>query len=101
MGVPSQRIRIACLPVGAIFVEPHANGPQLFLLPAVLGTLESARKLLRAGHRSGYEFCTAFRALHRSRILFDRLTSIGYKYSFKNPALLKARMHVKLRPQHD
>ena len=77
------------LPVGAIFVEPHANWPQLLLLPAVLGTFEPARKLLRAGHRVGHEFCTALRALHRSRILFDRLTSIGYKYSFKNAALLK------------
>jgi hypothetical protein len=67
------------LPVGAVFVKPHAYRSQLFLLPTVLGALEPARKLLRAGHRPGYEFCTALRALHRSRILFDRLTSIRYK----------------------
>src|ERR1700759_1829019 len=77
------------LPVGAIFVEPHAARPQLLLLPAVLEAFEPAREFFRAGHRLGYEFCTALRALHRSRILFDRLTSIGYKYSFKNAALLK------------
>jgi hypothetical protein len=77
------------LPIGTIFVEPHADRPQFLLLPTVLGAFEPARKLFRAGHRLGYEFRTAFRALHRSRILFDRLTSIGYKYSFKNAALLK------------
>src|ERR1700721_1762688 len=70
------------LPVGTIFVKPHAYRPQLFLLPAVLGALEPARKLLRAGYRLGHEFCTAlpaFFAIHRSRIPFDRLTSRGWQ----------------------
>ena len=70
------------LPVGTIFVKPHTYRPQLFLLPTMLGALEPARKLLRAGYRLGHEFCTAlpaFFAIHRSRIPFDRLTSIRYK----------------------
>lgn len=70
--------KLSSLPVGPILVKPHAYGSQLFLLPTVLGTLEPARKLLRSGHRLGHEFCAAlpaFFALHRSRILFDRLTS--------------------------
>src|ERR1700751_3576526 len=70
------------LPVGTIFVKPHAYRSQLFLLPTMLGTLEPARKLLRAGNRLGHEFCPAlpaFFALHRSRIPFDRLTSRGWQ----------------------
>ena len=63
------------LPVRAILVKPHANRPQSLLLPPVLGAFEPSRKLLRAGHRLGYELCTAFLALHRSRILSNRLTS--------------------------
>jgi len=66
-------------------VKPHANRPQLFLLPTVLGTFEPARKLLRAGHGLGHEYRTALRAffaLHRSRILFDRLTSRGVVRQF-------------------
>lgn len=45
-------------------MEPYPNWAQLFLLPAVFGTLESARKLLGAGYGLGYEFCAAFRAVH-------------------------------------
>jgi hypothetical protein len=63
------------LPVRAIFVKPHANRSQLFLLPTVHGAFEPSRKLLRAGHRPSYEFYAAFLALRRSRILSDRLTS--------------------------
>lgn len=63
------------LPVRAIFVKPHANRPQSLLLPPVLGAFEPSGKLLCAGHRPGYELCTAFLALHRSRILSNRLTS--------------------------
>src|ERR1700758_413683 len=79
----------ASLPVGAIFVKFHANRSQLFLLPTVLGTLEPARKLLRTGHRSSHEFCPAlptFFALHRSRILFDRLTSRGWQSNLSRKA---------------
>src|SRR5579859_5269989 len=77
------------LPVGAIFVKSHANRSQLFLLPTVLGTLEPAGKLLRAGHRLGHELCAAlpaFFALHRSRILFDRLTSRGWQSNLSRKA---------------
>jgi hypothetical protein len=83
------------LPVGAIFVKSHANRSQLFLLPTVLGTLEPAGKLLRAGHRLGHERCAAlpaFFALHRSRILFDRLTSRGLAKQFIQKSLVLSGM---------
>src|SRR5580700_893194 len=85
-----------------IFVKPHANGPQFFLLPSVLGTFESARKLLRPGYRPGYEFSTAFRALHRSRILFNSLTSKDESNSNrKTRALSGTSAHPRVRSQHD
>jgi hypothetical protein len=42
---------------------PHPNWSQFSLLSSVLGAFESARKLLRAGHRLGDEFYAAFRAI--------------------------------------
>src|ERR1700731_2867646 len=60
-------------------MESHANGPQFFLLPAVLGAFESARKLLRAGDRFGYELCAAFRALHRGRTFASKCFPVKFE----------------------
>jgi hypothetical protein len=67
------------LPVRSVLVESHSDRSWFFLLPAVLGAFESARKLFCAGHRLGYEFCTAFRALHRGRTFASNRFSLKFE----------------------
>src|ERR1700730_13700120 len=69
----------APLPVRSVLVESHSNRSRFFLLPAVLRAFESARKLFCAGHRLGYEFCAAFRALHRGRTFVSRRFSLKFE----------------------
>lgn len=57
------------LPVGAVFVEAHADGARAFRGPSVLGALPAPRKLFRAGDGTKHQGRTALRAIYPVQVI--------------------------------
>jgi hypothetical protein len=57
------------LPVGAVFVEAHADGARSFGRPPVLGALQAAGKLFCAWDGTKHQGRAALRAIHPVQVI--------------------------------